>query len=117
MNLTKTTTPNQIDLWKSVSHEDQRLEFKEAKNSFDKDKLNAYCVAIANEGGGYLILGISDKHPRVIVGTKAFLGIASAAHELFMKIGFLVDIEEVLHPGVEFLYFISPQDQKEQPNI
>lgn len=112
MNLTKTTTPHQIDLWKSVSHEDQRLEFKEAKNSFDKDKLNAYCVAIANEGGGYLILGISDKHPRIIVGTKAFLGIASAAHELFMKIGFRVDIEEVLHPEGRVLVFHIPSRQK-----
>jgi hypothetical protein len=41
-------------LWTS---EHQRLEFKEAKNSFDRRGLNEYCVAIANEGGGNLVLG------------------------------------------------------------
>jgi Putative DNA-binding domain len=41
--------------------EHQRLEFKAAKNGLDRTKLNEYCVAIANEGGGHLILGISDK--------------------------------------------------------
>lgn len=28
-----------------------RLEFKEAKNRYDFDKLVDYCVALANEGG------------------------------------------------------------------
>jgi len=40
------TTPDQIDLWRSVPSEHQRLEFKEAKQQFDNDKLYRYCVAI-----------------------------------------------------------------------
>jgi hypothetical protein len=56
-----TMTPAQIDLWRQAVSEHQRLGFKEAKNGLDRTKLNEYCVAIANEGGGHLILGISDK--------------------------------------------------------
>lgn len=46
-----TTTPQQIDLWRAVPTESQRLKFKEAKTQFDNRKLYKYCVAIANEGG------------------------------------------------------------------
>ena len=37
--------------------EDERLDFKEARNHFDFEKLVDYCVALANEGGGKLVLG------------------------------------------------------------
>ena len=53
-------TPAQIDLWRTLPKEHQRLEFKEAKIQFDNEKLYRDCVAIANEGGG-LILGVADK--------------------------------------------------------
>ena len=42
-----------------------------AKNNFHFEKLVAYCVALANEGGGR-ILGVTDKPPRRVVGTLAF---------------------------------------------
>lgn len=66
------TTAEQIDHWRQVTSEHQTLEFKEAKAQFDNDKLYKYCVAIANEGGGKLILGVADKQPRSVVGTNAF---------------------------------------------
>jgi ATP-dependent DNA helicase RecG len=66
-----TTTPEQIDLWRQSPSEHQRLEFKEAKTQFDNCKLYEYCVALANEGGGYLVLGVVDKPPRLVVGTQA----------------------------------------------
>jgi hypothetical protein len=50
---------NQIDLWRQSSSEHQRLEFKEAKTQFGSRKLCKYCVAMANEGGGHLLLGIA----------------------------------------------------------
>jgi hypothetical protein len=78
------TTPQQIDLWRSVSSEHQRLEFKEAKNQFDNRKLYEYCVALANEGGGHLLLGVSDKPPRPIVGTAAFNDPVAMAEPFFM---------------------------------
>jgi len=58
------TTPEQIDLWRQAASEHQRLEFKEAKNQFDTRKLSEYCVALANEGGGVLLLGVADRPPR-----------------------------------------------------
>ena len=66
------TTAEQIDIWRQAPSEHQRLEFKEAKNQFDSRKLNEYCVALANEGGGTLLLGIADKAPRAVVSTRAF---------------------------------------------
>jgi len=55
-----------------VSNEDEHLEFKEARTSFQFDKLVQYCAALANEAGGNIILGVTDKRPRQVVGTKAF---------------------------------------------
>ena len=63
------TSPAQIDIWRSLACETQNLEFKEASNQYDVRKLCRYCVAIANEGGGHLVLGIADKPPRAVVGS------------------------------------------------
>lgn len=51
----------QIDLWRSVKSETQNLEFKEAKNQYDNDKLFEHCAAFANDGGGNLLFSITDK--------------------------------------------------------
>jgi predicted HTH transcriptional regulator len=102
------TTPEQIDLWRDAPFERQNLEFKEAKNAFDREKLAAYSVAIANEGGGHLILGIADALPRRVVGSQAFQNLVEAADQLFVKIGFRVDIEEVHHKDGRVLVFHIP---------
>ncbi|HLH20048.1 MAG TPA: ATP-binding protein [Bryobacteraceae bacterium] len=57
-------TPDQVDIWRQSPSEHQRLEFKEAKQQYDYKKLCQYCVAIANEGGGFLVLGVADQPPR-----------------------------------------------------
>lgn len=103
-----TTTAAQIDLWRSKRTEYQHLEFKEAKKQFDNHKLYEYCVALANEGGGFLLLGIADKPPRPVVGTQAFNNPVAMAEKLFQAIGFRVDIEEVLHPDGRVLVFHIP---------
>ena len=90
-----TTTPAQIDLWRQSATETQKLEFKEAKASYDRQKLAAYCVAIANEGGGHFLLGITDKPPRTVVGSAAFPNVVKTAEQLFDTVGFRVDVEEV----------------------
>jgi len=102
------TTPEQIDRWRQAPKEHQRLEFKEAKNQFDTRKLSEYCVALANEGGGVLLLGIADTPPRVVVGTQAFLDTVDAAEKLFHAVGFRVDIEAVAHPDGRVLAFHIP---------
>lgn len=103
-----TTTSAQIDLWRQSRSEHQRLEFKEAKTQFDNLKLYKYCIALANEGGGVLLLGISDKPPRTVVGTLAFHDPVSMASKLFTELGFRVDIEEVMHPDGRVLVFHIP---------
>jgi predicted HTH transcriptional regulator len=102
------TTPNQIDLWRQTPSEHQNLEFKEAKNSFDREKLNSYCVAIANEGGGHLVLGIADKPPRPVVSCHAFPNLVETADQLFRAVGFRVEIEEVIHPDGRVVVFHIP---------
>jgi predicted HTH transcriptional regulator len=106
------TTPAQIDIWRSARSERQNLEFKEAKISFDWEKLACYCVAIANEGGGHLVLGIADAPPRAVVGSQAFRDLIQTADQLFVKIGFRVDIEEVSHPDGRVLVFHIPSRPK-----
>jgi ATP-dependent DNA helicase RecG len=102
------TTPEQINIWRQATTETQRLEFKEAKTQFDNRKLYKYCIALANEGGGQLLLGISDQSPRPVVGTAAFNNPANMAEKIFTAVGFRVDIEEVLHPDGRVLVFHIP---------
>ena len=102
------TTPEQIDVWRAAPSEGQRLEFKEAKTQLDNKKLYKYCVALANEGGGSLILGVVDKPPRPVVGTAAFNNPVAMAEKLFEAVGFRVDIEEVAHPDGRVLVFHIP---------
>jgi ATP-dependent DNA helicase RecG len=102
------TTPEQIDLWRQARTEHQRLEFKEAKTGYDNEKLCSYCVAIANEGGGHLVLGVADKPPRPVVGTTACSNPVGATTQVSTKVGFRVDIEEVAHPNGRVVVFHIP---------
>jgi ATP-dependent DNA helicase RecG len=102
------TTVEQIDLWRQAHSEHQQLEFKEAKHQFDFGRLQQYCVALANEGGGTLLLGVADKHPRPVVGSQAFLDTVKTAQDLFHALGFRVDVEAVAHPDGRVLVFHIP---------
>src|SRR5215469_15223782 len=102
------TTPDQIDLLRQSKSEDQRLEFKEAQQQYDFNKLCNYCVTLANEDGGKLILGIGDKPPRRVVGTQACNDTVGMAQKLFTKVGFRVDIDEVAHPEGRVVVFHIP---------
>ncbi len=101
-------TPEQIDLWRTVRSETQNLEFKEAKNQYDSRKLFKYCVALANEGGGYFVLGIADKPPRDVVGSQAFPDAVATAAKIFTAVGFRVEVEEVHHPDGRVVVFQTP---------
>lgn len=98
MQLGMATTPEQIDVWLQSESEHQRLEFKEARSQLNNQTLYEYCVAIANEGGGHLVLGVSDNQPRKVVGTAAFNNPIKMEQRLQEVVGFRVDIEEVSHP-------------------
>ncbi len=90
-------TFKQLDKW-IRSPEDEHLEFKRAARQFDSDKLTRYCVALANEGGGRLVLGVSDKMPREVVGTNVFPNIGKAKEQLLDRLHLRIDVEEVAHP-------------------
>ncbi len=74
----------------ALPREIERIEFKEAKNQYDLTRLFRYCVAIANEGGGRLILGVSDERPRRIIGTRAFSNPNEIQTRVLDKLGFRV---------------------------
>src|SRR5205809_917029 len=92
------TSLEQIEALRLVRSEDEHLEFKAAENRYDFEELVDYCVALANEGGGRIILGMTDKSPRRVVGTTAFdfpeRTVAGIHDRLHLKITF----DEVAHP-------------------
>lgn len=77
--------------------EGTQLEFKAAANSYEVDQLARYCVALANEGGGKFILGVSDRRPRRVVGTQAFPDPGQTEAAIFERLGRRVSIEEYRH--------------------
>jgi ATP-dependent DNA helicase RecG len=98
--------------------ENERLEFKQAKNQFDTIKLLKYCVALANEGGGHFILGVTDKRPRKIVGSQAFPTpeeINSIKSLIVQKLRLRVEITELAHPDGRVLVFEVPTRPTGQP--
>lgn len=103
-----TITAAQIDVWRASATETAHLEFKEAKSQYDTTKLRRYCVAIANEGGGYLVLGVADQPPRQVVGSQAFADTQDIAEKLFSWLGFRVDVEAVEHPQGRVVVFSIP---------
>lgn len=104
-----------LNRWLTIPRENENLEFKEAKLQYDKIKLLEYCVAIANEGGGYLILGVSDNPPRRVVGTKAFPNVGDIKSYILSKLHFRVEVHELDHPNGRVLMFEIPSRPAGQP--
>ena len=88
--------------------EDEHLEFKEAKNRFDFEELVKYCAAIANEGGGKLILGVTNKRPRRVVDCRAFESLERTKAGLTERLHLRFDIDEIEHPDGRVLVFHVP---------
>lgn len=102
------TSLEQLREWMDRPSEDEHLEFKEARNLYDDDKLLRYCVALANEGGGKFILGVTNKLPRKVVGSAAFPNLEKVKHDLLARLRLRVDAEELAHPGGRVLVFHVP---------
>ena len=71
MKISRDRTLDPLQHWLDGS-EDEHLEFKEAKTQFDSEKLTRYCVALANEGGGRVVFGVTDKRPERWSGPGRF---------------------------------------------
>lgn len=102
------TTVELLQAW-LAEPEGGRFEFKEAKNNFHFEKLVEYCVAVANEGGGKIILGVTDRRPRQVVGTEAFAEPGRTEAGLFQRLHQRVPVEELRLPdGLRLLIVHVP---------
>ncbi len=94
--------------WLVETPEGEHLEFKEAKQQYDTTKLLRYCAALANEQGGYLVLGVSDKLPRRVVGSHAFQNTGEIKSRILETLRIRVEIVELDHPDGRVLVFDVP---------
>jgi ATP-dependent DNA helicase RecG len=90
------------------SSENRSLEFKAAATQYSFDKALAYCAALANEGGGSLILGISDMKPRDIVGTAAFSNVQKLEFDLHHKLRLRILVRELYYETKRVLVVTVP---------
>lgn len=88
--------------------ENAHLEFKEAKNNYDSDKLTQYCCALANEGGGKIVLGVTDKMPRTIVGSQACRNLDKTKSDLITRLHLRIEAEEVIVNDKRVVVFTVP---------
>lgn len=104
-------TREELDKILSADRETEHLEFKEISGSISilgKDEkgreniksLYGYCVALGNEGGGKLVLGVTDKinsksGKRDISGTNAIQNLQDAREQIYEKLGRRIEIEEI----------------------
>ena len=97
----------QLEVWMQA-REGEHFEFKEAKQRYDFEELVKYCVALANEGGGRMMLGVTDKLPRRVVGTQSFLNLEGTKAGLIERIRLRIDTEEINHPDGRVVVFQVP---------
>ena len=102
-----TVSIDMLQIWMNA-REDEHLEFKEAKKNFHFETLVKYCVALANEGGGRMILGVTDKLPRKVVGSQAFSNLERTKAGLIDRVRLRIDVEEIQHPDGRVLVFQVP---------
>jgi len=103
----------------TLGHETERVEFKEARNSFNYDELGKYFSALSNEANlnseqyGWLVLGVANDGG--IVGTEYKISPAaldSLKHEVSKHVSnrlTFIDIHSIIHPtGKRVLLFQIP---------
>ena len=88
--------------------EGEHFEFKEAKERFSIDELTHYVCASANTGGGKIVLGVTDKRPRQIVGTNAFEQPERTRATLMDRLHLRIDVQMFESDGKRVLVFIVP---------
>ena len=73
--------------------ESYHCEFKEAKNRQDIKEATEYLCAMSNHGGGRLVLGVTDKRPRKVVGSQACPQPESTVRHFMDKLRVRVDFQ------------------------
>ena len=87
--------------------EGEHYQFKEwkDKNQDNFSETVKICCALANCGGGKLVLGVSDKRPRKVVGTTAFMQPERTRVDLMDKLRVRVDFYVIDHEDGRVLVF------------
>lgn len=110
------TSKHEFENWLK-NDENIDLEFKSASNQFDKTKdLPNYCAALGNEGGGKLILGVTNQ--KEVIGTRAFTGSYNQLpNYLSQKLSpsIRVDVEELQYDDKRILIFHIPSRPLGEP--
>ena len=91
-----------------ATREGAQLECKEAKSRYDFEKLVKYAAAIANEGGGVILLGVTDAVPHQVVGTAAFEQPERTVAGLVQRLRLYITCETIAHPNGRVLAFQIP---------
>lgn len=89
--------------------EGELCEFKEWKTKDDFDGLTKYACALANEGGGKIVLGVTDRRPRQIVGTQVWPQIEVTRKSLNQRIHLTTHWEEFPTPQGRVLVITVPR--------
>lgn len=111
-----------IDELKILREKEDHVEFKRAKHNFpfaggDKSDIRerrkcvlGYVVALANEKGGRLILGMEDAYPHVVVGSDFAIGETGALEdEIYERLHIRIRTEELYDDsGLRVLVFNVP---------
>lgn len=97
---------------KQLRESEDKVEFKAAENNFpwnggshtdQKERRKCflgYVVALCNEGGGYLVLGMGDNHPHEVIGSNFAEGeIGNLEDAVYDKLGIRVHIQELFDNG------------------
>ena len=100
-------TTEQFQSWLE-GHEDEHFEFKEAKKHFHFEKLVKYCCALANEGGGKVVLGVTDRKPRAVVGSNAFENLERTKAGLIDRLHLRIEVELLHWESKRVLIFHVP---------
>jgi ATP-dependent DNA helicase RecG len=89
--------------------EGENLEFKEWKQNDDFDGLTKYACAMANEGGGRIVLGVADQRPRKIVGTQVWPQFETTRKSLNQRLHLTTQWEEFLTAEGRVLVITVPR--------
>ncbi|MCF3650060.1 ATP-binding protein [Synoicihabitans lomoniglobus] len=90
------TSSSQFEQWLDAP-EGTNIEFKSAAGGYHFDRLLQYCVALANEGGGQIIFGVTDRRPRSVSGTQAFAEPGRTEEGLYQRLHHRIPVEEYYH--------------------
>lgn len=106
---------------KQLKESENKVEFKAATKNFSfagsehRDQTErrrcflGYVVALANEGGGKLVLGMADKAPHDVVGSDFGQGeIGALEDEIYSRLGIRVRMEELYENGSRVLVTYIP---------